>query len=533
MDGLRADLERLAAIPSVAFPGFPAQPVEQAHDLLVALLRDVGVAHVDRIELPDTAPVIYAEIPPPHPDAPIVLLYSHYDVQPPGDESLWLSPPFEPTPVEGGLRARGIADDKANVIAHLGLLRVYGGRPPVGVKVVFEGQEEYGSPFDGYPPTDPERFACDAMVIADLGNLRPGTPTLTTGLRGAAEVVVEVRTLAEPRHSGEFGGAAPDALLVLVNALATLHDVHGDVAVEGLRREDWAGAGYTEEEFRELAGIVDEVPLIGSGSLGERLWSGPAITVVGLDAPGVEHAASAVVPYARAKLNLRFHPRQDAAEAQGLLVEHLRALRPFGVPLTVTPGDTGPGYEARTDGPAYRAAREALAQAWGTDASYVATGGSIPLVNGLAQAVPEAEVLLFGAQDGRCNLHAPNERVLFSELRNTVVAMCGFVERYAADFQGERYVASSQGEGYAADSQPAPGGSADAQAAREAAGNPEAGRGHEASDAAREAAGDPEAGRGHEASDGAREAAGDPEASDAAGEATGTGPAGAGEAGGG
>ncbi|MFD0064499.1 M20/M25/M40 family metallo-hydrolase [Streptomyces sp. NPDC056690] len=435
MDGLRADLERLAAIPSVAFPGFPAEPVREAHDLLVGLLGEAGVERIERIDLPDTAPVILGEIPSPTPDAPTVLLYSHYDVQPAGDEKLWKSPPFEPTPVEGGLRARGIADDKSNVIAHLGMLRAFKGRPPVGVKIVFEGQEEYGSPFDDYPPTDPERFACDAMVIADLGNLRPGTPTLTTGLRGASEVVVEVRTLEEPRHSGEFGGAAPDALLVLVRALATLHDVHGDVAVEGLRREKWAGASYTEDEFRSLAGVEDGVPLIGSGTLGERLWSGPAITVIGLDAPAVEHAASAVVPYARAKLNLRFHPRQDPKEAQARLVEHLRSLTPFGVRLTVTPGDTGPGYEATTGGPAYRAALTALKEAWGTDASYVATGGSIPLVNGLAKAAPGAEVLLFGAQDSMCNLHAPNERVLFSELRSTVVAMCAFVREYAADFR--------------------------------------------------------------------------------------------------
>ncbi|WP_432166809.1 M20/M25/M40 family metallo-hydrolase [Streptomyces sp. bgisy031] len=433
MDGLRADLERLAAIPSIAFPGFPAEPVREAHDLLAGLLRECGVELVERIDLPDTAPVVFGEIPPPTPDAPTVLLYSHYDVQPAGDEKLWRSPPFEPTPVEGGLRARGIADDKSNVIAHLGMLRAFKGRPPVGVKIVFEGQEEYGSPFDGYPPTDPERFACDAMVIADLGNLRPGTPTLTTGLRGAAEVVVEVRTLEEPRHSGEFGGAAPDALLVLLKALATLHDVRGDVAVEGLRREEWTGTSYTEDEFRSLAGVEDGVPLIGSGTLGERLWSGPAITVIGLDAPAVEHAASAVVPYARAKLNLRFHPRQDPKEAQARLVEHLRSLTPFGIRLTVTPGDTGPGYEATTGGPAYRAALTALKEAWGTDASYVATGGSIPLVNGLAKAAPGAEVLLFGAQDSMCNLHAPNERVLFSELRSTVVAMCAFVREYAAD----------------------------------------------------------------------------------------------------
>ena len=143
-----------------------------------------------------------------------------------------------------------------------------------------------------------------------------------------------------------------------------------------------------------------------------------------------------VVPYARAKLNLRFHPRQDPREAQARLVDHLNSLTPFGVPLTVTPGDTGPGYEAATGGPAYRAALAALEEAWGAELSYVATGGSIPLVNGLARAAPDAEVLLFGAQDSMCNLHAPNERVLFSELRNTVVAMRAFVERYAADFRG-------------------------------------------------------------------------------------------------
>ncbi|PJM97939.1 dipeptidase [Streptomyces sp. CB01201] len=434
MDGLRADLERLARIPSIAFPGFPSEPVRQAHDLVVELLKDAGVEHVERLDLPDTAPIIYAEIPPPHPDAPTVLLYAHYDVQPPGDESLWHSPPFEPTPVEGGLRARGIADDKSNIIVHLGMLRAYGGRPPTGIKIVIEGQEEYGSAFDDYPPTDPERFACDAMVIADMGNIRPGSPTLTTGLRGASEVLVEVRTLAEARHSGEFGGAAPDALLALLHALATLHDPDGDVAVPGLRREAWSGTSYTEDEFRELAAVRDGVPLIGTGSLGERLWSGPAITVIGIDAPGVDHAASAVVPYARAKLNLRFHPEQDPREAQGRLIAHLEAQRPFGIGLTVTAGDTGPGFEPATDGPACRAALTALREGWGAEPAFAASGGSIPLVNGLAKAVPGAEVLLFGAQDSLCALHAPNERVLFSELRGAVIAEAAFLREYAAAF---------------------------------------------------------------------------------------------------
>ncbi|MFJ1877774.1 hypothetical protein [Streptomyces sp. KS_5] len=157
--------------------------------------------------------------------------------------------------------------------------------------------------------------------------------------------------------------------------------------------------------------------------------------MIGLDAPSVENAASAVVPYARAKLNLCFHPLQDPKQARDKLVGHLRAQRPFGIDLTVTPGDTGPGYEAETGGPAYEAARSALRRAWGKEAGYVATGGSIPLVNGLAKAAPNAEVLLFGAQDFMCNLHAPNERVLLSEVRNTVVAMAAFVTEYAEDFR--------------------------------------------------------------------------------------------------
>jgi acetylornithine deacetylase/succinyl-diaminopimelate desuccinylase-like protein len=434
MDRLTADLVRLAEIPSIAFPGYPAAEVHRAHNLLVELLRDAGVEHIERIDLPGTAPVVYAEIPPPAP-APTVLLYGHYDVQPPGDESAWQSPPFEPTHVEGGLRARGIADDKSNVMAHLGVLRAYGGRPPTGIKIVLEGQEEYGSVFDDYPTTDPGRFACDAMVIADMGNLRPGTPTLTTGLRGVAEVVVEVRTLAGARHSGAFGGAAPDALLALIQALASLHDENGDVAVEGLRREPWDGAAYTEEEFRRLATVLDGMPLIGTGSLGERLWSGPAVTVIGMDTPTVDGAASAVVPYARAKLNLRVHPRQDPKEATDALIRHLREHRAFGIELTVTSSDAGPGFEAATDGPAYRAARTALREAWGQEAEFAASGGSIPLVNGLAKAVPGAEVLLFGAQDSMCNLHAPDERVLFSELRGAVIAEAAFLREYAAGFR--------------------------------------------------------------------------------------------------
>lgn len=432
MPQLKEDLVRLSRIPSIAFPGFDRAPVQQAHDLVVDLLRAAGVPRVGTLSLPETSPVITGEIPVPD-GAPTVLLYAHYDVQPPGDERAWKTPPFEPTERDGAIYGRGVADDKSNLIAHVGALRAFDGKPPVGIKILFEGQEEYGSPLDDYPLAHPEAFRADAVLIADVGNVRAGVPTLTIALRGDAEVMVEVRTLVEPKHSGEFGGPAPDALIVLLHALATLHDEHGDVAVAGLRREPWDGVSYSDEEFRALAGVEPGVPLFGSGSLGEHLWSGPAITVMGIDAPPVDQAAAAVVPFARAKLNLRVHPAQSAAEASHALVQHLRATRPFGVELTVTAVDNpGDGFAAPTSGPAYSAAEAALRAAWGRDPVNMAMGGAIPLASAIHRALPEAEILMFGAQDSRCNLHAPNERLLLDELQGTVLAEACFFSEYAA-----------------------------------------------------------------------------------------------------
>jgi acetylornithine deacetylase/succinyl-diaminopimelate desuccinylase-like protein len=433
MPGLRADFERLVRIPSIAFPGFAREPLLEAHALVAELLRGAGMPRVDVLELPDTAPVIVGELPAP-PGAPTVLLYSHYDVVPAGDESLWSSPPFEPTERDGAIFGRGTADSKSNVMVHVGALRAYDGRPPVGIKLVIEGQEEVGSALNTYPLENPEPFRADAMLIADMGSVRPGVPTLTVALRGMAQVTVELTTLAGAKHSGQYGGAAPDALIALLHALASLHDANGNVAVAGLRREEWTGASYSDDEFRALAEVAPGLPLMGTGGLGSRVWSGPAITVTGIDVPSVDNALNAVSPHARATINLRVHPEQDAGEAQAALVRHLEQARPFGLALEVTAGATGNGFAAATAGPAYAAAREALANAWGGETVSVASGGSIPLVNALQTAVPEAEILLLGATDGYSDIHAPNERVLLDEFEKAVLAETEFLRLFAARF---------------------------------------------------------------------------------------------------
>ena len=430
MPGVRADLERLVRIPGCAFDGFPREDIDRAATEVERILRDAGYPTVTRIE-PGGSPAVYAEAPGPA-GSPTVLLYAHYDVQPAGDLAAWHSDPWEPTERDGRLYGRGAADDKSGVVIHAALMRAFGGRPPCTVKVIVEGEEEWGGPFEEYPRANPALFDADAIVVADVGNLRIGEPTFTTALRGMAEAYLEIRTLEGPVHSGMFGGPAPDALMALITALASLRDENGDCAVEGVGGFDWQGADYPEDVFRSVAGVVDGQPLTGTRSIASRLCSRPVANVVGIDAPAVDGAINAVIPWARAKVSLRLPPGVDPEAAQERLIAHLRAHVPWGVAAEVTPGRPGNGIAVDTTGPAYAAARRAMRAAYGRDAVEIGAGGSIPLLDELRAAVPRAELLLFGAQDPLARIHAPNESVDLAELERSVLAETLFVAELAA-----------------------------------------------------------------------------------------------------
>jgi acetylornithine deacetylase/succinyl-diaminopimelate desuccinylase-like protein len=441
MPQLKEDLARLVAIPSVSEWGFPAQTraaLLEAHQAVIEIMRSAGVETFGSLELEGTAPVITGEIPAPD-GAPTVLLYGHYDVVPAGDEAQWTSPPFEATERDGAIYGRGTADSKANILVHVGALRAWNGRPPVGIKLLIEGQEEVGSPLEeGYPAANPEPFRADAVLVADGGSIRAGQPSLTVSLRGDARITVEVRTLASNKHSGQYGGAAPDALVVLLRALASLWAPNGDAAVEGLRREEWSGETYTDEEFRKLAEIGADMPIVGSGGLGSRIWSGPAITVLGIDCPAVDGAPASVQSYARAVLNVRVHPEQPAAEAQTAVMRHLEAQRPFGVPLEVTAGAIGDGFRARSSGWAWDAMVAAMSAAWGAETVEIATGGAIPLVKAISDGVPDAPIFVFGCTDSFANIHGPDERLLVDEWEKAVLAETLFFEEFANRAKGSR-----------------------------------------------------------------------------------------------
>ncbi|MGW6914268.1 M20/M25/M40 family metallo-hydrolase [Kitasatospora sp. NPDC054939] len=437
MDRARTDLAELVAFPSVADPRqFPVEECRKAARWVADTFAAEGLTGVRLLDTPDGTQSVYGELPGPE-GAPTVLLYSHYDVQPPLDEDAWQSPAFELTERDGRWYGRGAADCKGNVLMHLTALRalrqVYGGAYPVGLKIIVEGSEEQGTGgLERYAEAHPELLAADAIVIGDTGNFAPGLPTVTASLRGMTVVEVTVTTLAGNLHSGAFGGAAPDALQALVKVLASLHDEHGDVAVAGLTADQtWPGVQYSEEQFRADAKVLDGVELTGTGTVADRVWARPAVTVLGIDAPPVIGATSSVQASAKALVSLRVPPGTGSKEAQDALVTHLEAHVPFGARVRIERHNGGEAFLADTTGPAYEAMGEAMQEAFGTAMVASGEGGSIPLCNTLRTLYPQAEIVLIGVEEPTTQIHAVNESVDPQELERMALTEALFLRRYA------------------------------------------------------------------------------------------------------
>jgi acetylornithine deacetylase/succinyl-diaminopimelate desuccinylase-like protein len=254
------------------------------------------------------------------------------------------------------------------------------------------------------------------------------------------DVFVEVSTLEHGVHSGLWGGVAPDAVSTLVRLLATLHDDDGNVAVEGLVSGPAADVDYPEERVRAEAAVLDGVDLVGSGSLVERLWTRPAIAVIGLDATPTAEASNTLIPSARAKVSLRIAPGDDAASAQRKLIEHLERHVPWGARITVTPGrSNGEPSVIRADGPAYDAARAAFREAWdGTAPIDMGMGGSIPFIAAFQEAFPDAAVLVTGVEDPDTRAHGANEGLHLGEFARVCLAEALLLARLGGPEQAAR-----------------------------------------------------------------------------------------------
>ena len=437
-----ADLARLVRIPSVSWPAFDAAHVAASADAVAELLRGTGVfelVDVRRALVEDGSehgqPAVVAHRPARN-DRPTVLLYAHHDVQPPGKDEDWETPPFEPTQRGDRLHGRGAADDKAGVMAHVGAIRAFAeatGDFDLGIAVFIEGEEEWASrSFANFLRENRDVLSADAIIVADSGNWDLETPAITVALRGAVAFNLRVDTLAHASHSGMFGGAVPDAMLAAIRLLDTMWAEDGSVAVAGLTSADLETPDYDEAQLRAETGLLDGVTPIGDGTILSRIWAKPAITVTGIDAPDVANASNTLVPGVRVRVSARIAPGQDADAAFAAIRSHLEAHAPFGARLFFEDVDTGQAFLVDTSGWAVAEVRAAMAEAWGREPVEIGVGGSIPFIAELVEEFPEAEILVTGVEDPDSRAHSPNESLHLGVFKRALLSEALFLARLDA-----------------------------------------------------------------------------------------------------
>jgi acetylornithine deacetylase/succinyl-diaminopimelate desuccinylase-like protein len=435
MGRARTDLAELVSFKSVADPKqYPPEECENAAQWVVDAFAEVGLQDVAKSRTPDGSHAVHGYAPGPE-GSPTVLLYSHYDVQPPLGEDAWNVPVWELTERDGRWYGRGSADCKGNIVMHLTALRALrdNGGFPCGIKLICEGSEEQGTGgLEAFVPANADLLRADAILVVDTGNFAVGVPTLTSTLRGMTSVDVTVRGLGSAMHSGMFGGPAPDSLVGLIQMLASLHDERGNTTIDGLdASQTWSGVDYPAEQFRKDANVLEGVELMGDGSVADLLWARPSATVIGVDAPHVIGSSAAVQAAATARVSLRLPPGTTGKQAQDALVAHLEARVPWGLQCEIQRVALGDPFVGSLEGPAFESLKAALEEAFGKPMTTEGQGGSIPLCNVLAETFPDAEIFLMGVEEPKCLIHAPNESVDPSEIEHLALAEALFLERYA------------------------------------------------------------------------------------------------------
>ncbi len=429
MPQARADLERLVAIPSVASEDrLPVPAGREAAEVVAGLYRELGIDDLRLLDADDGSVVVVGHVDGPPARRGYCSTRTTTSSRR-GTRSAWSSDPWTLTERDGRWYARGAADCKGNLVMHLTALRALrdvDGGWPVALTVVCEGSEEMSTGgLERLVAAQPDLFAADVIVVADTGNVEAGVPTVTTSLRGTGSVLVTVRTMAGPVHSGAFGGAAPDAMAALIRVLDTLRDDDGrdDGGAACPSDGEWTGAAYPVERFRSDAGVLDGVDVIGGGTVADALWARPVATVLAIEGPAVKDVTASVQAEARAVVNLRVPAGVDAADAQQRLVDQLTAAVPWNARITVEPKTLGRPFAARTDGPAYAAL--AVGDGAGVrpaDGADRARAGRSRCAWRWPRRIRTAEILLIGVEEPACRIHAPNESVSPDELRRTAVA---------------------------------------------------------------------------------------------------------------
>ena len=427
------DLVDLSRIPGVSAPGFDPVQVVRSAERVAELVERCGLTRVEILQVEGAHPYVVGEWLGAGSAAPTVLVYAHHDVQPPGRLDHWETPAFEPTIRDDGrLYGRGTVDDKAGIVLHATAMRSWlaaTGSLPVNVKFIIEGEEETGSEhLSDFLRAHRDRLDADVLVLSDTANLDTGVPSLTTSLRGLVTVDVTVRALDHPIHSGMWGGPVPDAATALAVLLARTVRADGEIAVPGLLdgipelspgdRAQLDGLPFDAESFRADVGMVAGAKFSGAvGSIYERIWHRPSLAITALEGMPLATAANQLMAEARARVGVRVAPGQDAERVCDALVSFLEVDPPFGVEVTTQRPVVAPGWKTNPVGPAFDAARRALADGYGRTPVDIGCGGSIPFVGPFAEVLGGVPALLLGLEDPPCNAHGENESLDLGDFR--------------------------------------------------------------------------------------------------------------------
>jgi acetylornithine deacetylase/succinyl-diaminopimelate desuccinylase-like protein len=426
-DDYLRDLIDLCRIPGISATD-PAN-VRRSAEATADLLRKYGLQKVQILEA-NAHPAVYAErVPPQHSAArPTILFYAHHDVQPVGDRSRWSHDPFDPIERDGRLFARGASDDKAGVVALIAAVASWRDDAPCNVKFFIEGEEEIGSPhLDAFLTKYRDLLEADVVVLADSPNFNTGMPALTYRLRGMCQVDIEVRCLERPLHSGRGAGVVPDAVAILCEKLASLRLDESDVAtLSDDERSNLASLRIDADRIRRDANLLDGVDLLVHDNIPERLWTRPAITIIAFEARPLAGAFNQILDSARARLSIRTVPNMDSRATGEAIVRKLTDAQ-----TTARVVSHAPWWRTEAKGPAYDAARKALARGYGRDPVMQGAGGTISFVRNFADAFEGVPLVLLGVEDPPCNAHSEDESLSLDDWEKCARSVIHFIAELA------------------------------------------------------------------------------------------------------